>query len=131
VNAGTLITDAGRRFAEAHNIHRIAGAQGRFIAVRLSDGGTDGTVYDTMQDAIAHQLHETQCYYCCVQPGIMSDRDATRLLEVARKLYDAGGRFLTPDAVRPQMGVADQEFRARFAKALIGIARNPRMADQL
>lgn len=122
MNPGTLIDSRGQRFATAHNIARMLGAEGRWIAARISDGSTDGTVYDTMEDAVRHQLHETQAYYCQIQPGHMTDREATQLLRVAERLYDAGGRFLSPSTVAAQMGISDQEFRAKLARGLLSIA---------
>lgn len=122
MNPGTLVSDAGKRFAEAHNLARFTGGERRWIAVRLSDGGTDGVLYDDMDAARSHQLHETQCYYCCVQPGHMTDREASRLLEVARQVYDSGGRFISPDAVMPRVGVVDHDFRRMLSRGLLGIA---------
>jgi hypothetical protein len=40
----------------------------RWVAIRLSDGGSDGEVYETRQDAIDHQLHETLCALRLVPP---------------------------------------------------------------
>jgi hypothetical protein len=122
VNPGVLVTDRGMRFASAHNVARMVGGTGKWIASRLSDGGTDGIVYDTMDDARRHQLHESQCYYCQVQPGHMTDREASQLLNIAEKVYDSGGRFLAPDTVAARMGVDDQDFRKMLARGLLGIA---------
>lgn len=93
------VTDAGRRLAEAHERARAAGGVGRFIAARLSDGRTDGAIYDTRDDAIRHQLDETQCAYIVVQPAAMPDEEATGLLDVNRRIYAAGMRTTDPDTV--------------------------------
>jgi hypothetical protein len=92
--------DAARRCAEAYNfqlaVHGMD-ACGRWIAVRLSDGGSDAQLYDTKDDAIRHQLHENLCAYICIVPGRMSEEDAASILRVHRVLYDNGARLSDPD----------------------------------
>lgn len=94
------LMDAGRRLAEAHNLALMCGGQGRWIAGRLSDGGTDGKVYDTRPDAIRAQLHETQCLYVCVIPTPMPPAEAAQLILITRNAYDAGFRITGPDDPR-------------------------------
>lgn len=91
------ISDDGRRAADAINVHRVAGAVGRFVAIRLSDGGSDGQAYDTKADAVRHQLHERQCAYVCVPPAPATAAEMTRYLQLHREAYDAGYRFSDPD----------------------------------
>lgn len=111
------ITDAGRRLAAAHAEARRAGGIGRYIAARLSDGATDGVIYDTRADAIRHQLHETQCLYVMVQPGLLTEREATQLIDVHRRVYDAGFRLTDPDTLTPILPVDDLESRAALSAA--------------
>lgn len=92
--------DAARRCADAYNFQlTINGmdAAGKWIAVRLSDGGSDAKLYDTKADAVRFQLHENLCAYICILPTPMSADDALSVLRVHRKLYDAGMRLSDPD----------------------------------
>jgi hypothetical protein len=69
-------------------------AAGWWIAIRLSDGGSDRTLYPSKMDAVKYQLHEKQCAYLCIHPfGEMSIKDVHRYLELNEKIYDAGGRL--------------------------------------
>jgi hypothetical protein len=89
-------TNEGRRMAEAHNTARRNGGELRWIAVRLSDGGSDGVIYDRRADAVRHQIHETQCAYVMVQPADMTPAEATALIRMHRDAYAAGYRMTDP-----------------------------------
>lgn len=89
--------DAARRASEAVNLHVIGGNVGRWVAIRLADGTSDGIPYDTRSDAIAHQLHEQQCAYLVVTPDGITPENAARFLLLNRALYDAGYRLADPD----------------------------------
>lgn len=91
------LISAGQRLADAHNEALRAGAVGWWIAARLTDGGTDGKVYQARSHAIKHQLHETQCAYVQVQPMDMTGSEGKTFLHVNRKAYDAGFRLTDPD----------------------------------
>lgn len=72
----------------------------KWIAVRLQDGGTDGVVYDTRQEAIDHQLDERFCAYVCLG-GMMQGAkplDCAIYLETHRLAYDGGMRLHEPEA---------------------------------
>lgn len=97
----TELSDAGRRCSDIARIHIAAGGIGRYIAVKLIDGSSDGNLYDTRADAIRHQLHETQCMYVKIPPDDLPPEYATRLLVLHRKVYDAGAHFTDPDG--PEM----------------------------
>ena len=74
--------------------------QSPYVAIRLSDGGTDHRLYDTKQDAIKHQLHETLCAYFSFRnapAGFASYKDAAIYLAWNRATYDAGMRMVDPD----------------------------------
>lgn len=91
--------DAARRASDAVNIHIHAlgvSALGRWVAIRLSDGGSDGVLYDTKTAAMRHQLHETMCMYVYVYPEGLPVEDALVLLRQTRKMYDAGVRIAPP-----------------------------------
>lgn len=90
-------SEAGRRCSDIIAMHIVAGDAGRWAAIRLSDGGSDGIAYDTKSDAIRHQLHETLCAYVRIPRDAMPAAEATRFLGINRMLYDKGYRLADPD----------------------------------
>lgn len=91
--------DRARRCSEAVTLALLGQGRGvinKWVAVRLSDGRTDGVVYDTKADAIKHQLHETQCAYVCIPPEGMTERQAATYLRFTEGLYDAGYHLADP-----------------------------------
>lgn len=99
------ITDAGRRMADAHELARLAGGQGRWLAVRLDDGRAhgDGTIYDTQADAVRHvgTSFDELYGYVKIAPGPMPPAHATRLLELFSEFKRAGFRLTDPDGPAP------------------------------
>jgi len=91
------ISDAGKRAADIVTMHAIAGSAGKWAALRLADGGSDGVLYDTRSDAISHQLWEEYCAYVMIPPGGMTAREGTEWLNFNRSLYDAGWHLADPD----------------------------------
>lgn len=71
-----------------------------WIAIRMSDGGSDGIIYDSKIAAIRHQLHEQQCCYVAMRNLIAgaTPRDMEAFLKWNRDAYDAGLRMPDPDA---------------------------------
>jgi hypothetical protein len=92
--------DAAKRVSDRHNLALLCGHEGKWMAFHLSDGESDTTAYDTRDEAIAHQLHETQSMYVCVQPVPMPHAEALQLLGVTRRAYDAGFRITDVEAPR-------------------------------
>lgn len=94
-------SDAAKRCSDAVNTHLAAlgpfGVSNKWVAIRLSDGGSDGVIYDTRRDAVNHQLHEQQCAYVCMAPDGMSAKEAESFLRYNRTIYDAGYRMPDPD----------------------------------
>jgi hypothetical protein len=73
---------------------------GKWVALRLSDGGSDGTLYDSKRDAIRHQAHEQMCAYFSYRgapEGFANVKDAAVWLEFHRHAYDNGFRLADPD----------------------------------
>jgi len=71
-----------------------------YVAIRLSDGGSDGVMYDTKKEAVRHQVHETTCAFFSFRNapnGFASARDAAIFLAWNRAAYDAGWRLPDPD----------------------------------
>lgn len=89
--------DDARRCSDVIRTHIAAGMGGKWAALRLSDGGSDGIAYDTRGDAIRHQLHESQCAYICIPHDDMTPRAAAKYLEITRQMYDNGLRVIDPD----------------------------------
>lgn len=111
------ITDRGRFLSDAVADARARGGQGRWLAARLSDGKTDGVIYDSRDDAIRHQLHETQCAYLVVPPGPMPPAEATAWLSLQERLYDAGMRMTDPDLANGRMLVGGPAGAAALNRA--------------
>lgn len=93
-------SDAAHRLSDAVALALTAeglNASGRWVAARLSDGGTDGKLYASKAEAIRFQLHEDLCAYVCIPPTGMTPRQAENYLSFTRRLYDAGLRISDPD----------------------------------
>lgn len=75
----------------------------KWIAVRLADGGYDGNLYDSREDAIRHQLDERFCAYVCMGTMLQGAKplDCAIYLEFHRQAYDEGMRLHEPEA--PQL----------------------------
>lgn len=102
---------AAYRCVEQVNLHVAAGAQGRWVAIRLSDGGSDGVAYDRKRDAIRHQLHEMQCCYLVVPLIGMQLREAQVYLDLYRHLYEKGVRLSDPDGPELMVPIREENIR--------------------
>jgi hypothetical protein len=86
-------SDAARRISDTITMHLLADGDGnhlKWCAFRLSDGGTDGVVYDDPVSAADHQLHYKQCAYIQIHRGGISAKAASVMLTYYRRVYDAG-----------------------------------------
>lgn len=122
-------TDAAKRCADAVNLHRFAlgyAAVGRWVAVRLADGSSDGTLYDTKHDAIRHQADEYLCAYIRLVPRAMSVCAAESVLRWHRMSYDAGAHRNLVDASDPRGGreliprITTEDHRRQVAALIAG-----------
>lgn len=86
-----VASDEARRAADIINMHIIAQRRG-FVAIRLSDGGSDNVVYDTKDDAVRHQLHPQQCAYFQLQLTPIVPWECDVFLLYTRQMYAAGHR---------------------------------------
>jgi hypothetical protein len=90
--------DAARRMADTVALHQVALSSdekvaGRYIAVRLSDGGSDGVAYPSRAEAIRHQRHNgSRCIYPRIPLERWSAKTCDVLLWYARIAYDQGHR---------------------------------------
>jgi hypothetical protein len=89
---------------------------GHWVAVRLSDGGSDGVVYDHRREAVAHQLHESLCAYVQIHPGGMTVAEAESVLKFYRYAYDAGFRVTDPEGPELIMPITTQELGSQVAR---------------
>ena len=114
------LLDAGKRASDILNVYivhmRWDDIKTRFVAIRLSDGGSDGVIYDNKRDAINHQLHEQQCAYVCfneLRAGA-SARDMAIYIKFNRDAYANGMRLTDPDdqlgGMQPLMTTGQRDF---------------------
>lgn len=89
------LREAGKRMSDALNL-RLAvdgiAVTGRWMAFSLADGKSDNVLYDTRDDAIRHQFHETLAHYEQMRPKSWSVGECAMTLQYARAAYDAGWR---------------------------------------
>lgn len=94
-------SDAARRVSDAYRLHKLAeglASIGRWFAVALADGTSDGVLYDGKRDAVRHQHHNEQWYaFICINPGDMTVCEAEEFLAINRTLYEHGIRLADPD----------------------------------
>lgn len=102
-----IVTDAAKRMSD--NINAILTytpweARNGWMAFRLADGGSDGTLYDTRADAIRHQSDEKLCAYFCLKSamGGTNARDCQLFLNVHRHAYSVDGGHMAEPAA-PQL----------------------------
>lgn len=89
--------DAAKRMRDWIALHQAALGRDeilrhRFVAIRLSDGGSDGQVYDSRTAAMDHQLNPEWCGYFQIPLERWSEQVCDVLLYYVRRRYDAGDR---------------------------------------
>lgn len=113
---GPAHSDAAKRFADAYNLHKAAGTSRGWIAVALADGRSDGEVYDSRADAVAHKFPSERWYFYCVltEPS-MTICAAESLLRYKRIMNEMEGPHTDRDAphggltVIPRLSIEDAE----------------------
>jgi len=99
-----VITDAGKRMSDRINLMTIThpwdALKNGWMAFRLADGDSDGTLYDSRADAVSHQLHEKLCAYFFMRNALggVNARDCQLYLNLHRHVYDNGGDMAEPAA---------------------------------
>lgn len=73
----------------------------KWMAIRLSDGGYDGSLYDSKRDAVRRQSDEFLCAYLCFRNMMsgVTPREMEIFLKWNRDAYDAGFRLPDPDDI--------------------------------
>lgn len=108
-----LVTDRGKRAADIVNLHLAVDStellRQRWVAIRLSDGGSDGQVYDTRADAIRHQLHELWCAYMFLPPTGTTPQKMEKFLQYVEGLYSRGLRPAQNRDPNPHLYVPNRE----------------------
>lgn len=100
-----IYSDAARRCADIINqfVSTMSWdeVKHKWVAIRLSDGGFDGTLYDSKRDAVRHQTDEFKCAYIAFRnlPMGATAKEAEIFLDYNRRAYDAGFRLPDPDHV--------------------------------
>jgi hypothetical protein len=122
-------SDAARHCSDAVNLHVSAlgwDAVKKWVAVRLSDGKSDGVLYDSKRAAIQHQYHEQQCAYVCIVPGGMNPCAAESYMRMSRMAYDAGATWIDPDAAHGGLDVIKRLTRRDQAAQVNSLIKNAR-----
>ena len=112
--------DSAQRMADAVNIHLEAvgdGARGKYVAVRLADGRSDGALYDSRAQAAKAQTFDPWCFFVKVNPGGMQPREAWTVLSYARQAKKAGVIFSEEEAIVPQRLELGGSWLARHAQS--------------
>lgn len=97
------IRDAAKRASDIVNsyraFHEWDDLKRKWLAIRLSDGGTDGVLYDSKRDAVRHQFNEFQCAYLSFNnlAGGADPYEMAVFLQFNRDAYDKGFRLPDPD----------------------------------
>jgi hypothetical protein len=92
-------SSAGKRVADAINLHVAVLPseeliRGRWVAVRLADGHTNGTAYDSRYGAVRDHHLLTMAYaYPRIPLDGCTPRMGETLLDLWRRAYDAGLRL--------------------------------------
>lgn len=121
-------SDAAKRLSDQYNLHIAAGGRlGQVFAVRLSDGTSDGELYDSRAAAVRYQ-HHNERWYAFVRLGAprMTVCEAASTLRFQAHQSRLG--LADRDApnggleVIPRLTIEDQE---RQLAAMAGLIRAP------
>lgn len=100
------LLDAAARMRDAVNLHVLTGSLGVrerhlcWVAIRLSDGRSDGNLYESRADAVRHTTNlEKGWFYVKVGAEQMGDREAVIVLQQARQAFSRGVIFAEEQVV--------------------------------
>lgn len=72
---------------------------GKWVAIRLEDGYTDETLYDTKRDAVRTKAPFERLYcFLKIPPGGVTHGPLKTFIDFNRQLYEAGAQLSDPDA---------------------------------
>lgn len=104
------LIDASKRMRDAVNLHVVAGTLGIreqhrcWLAVKLEDGRSDGTLYESRRDAVRH-THNRGKGWCYLKVGAesMGEKEALYVLNFFRQAYASGIVFAEEEPVVPML----------------------------
>lgn len=131
--------DAAKRIADALNVYlnglrnHLWELRDKWMAFKLSDGTSDGQLYDSKRDAVRHQDNEFQCLYICFVNimGGATAPEVVRVLNFTRDAYDAGFRLADPDDVNGGRDVAPTAARMDDARGDVIAIIRPELMHEL
>lgn len=88
---GFVPSDPAKRMSDIVMTHWLAdprGNVGRWVAIRLSDGGSDHVVYDDVARAAWEQLTYKQCAYVRIPRGGIGPNECDVILAYHRTVFD-------------------------------------------
>jgi|SRR5215831_3916079 len=122
-------SDAAKRVADAYMLHRVADKEnspGQWFAVRLDDGSSDHTLYETRADCIRHQRGNALWFaYIQVQLCGMNICQAESVLYFHRKAYKANGELLADPDRQIIPALTRRQFREQLRGRMNGIIGIP------
>ena len=101
-----IISDAAKRISDTINLHitfnRAWEIHTKWMAFALTDGTSDGALYDSFEDATTHQAFPVRFAYMCFRQVMAGSnpRDAQLWLETERAAADARMALHEPQAPR-------------------------------
>lgn len=99
-------SDSAKRFADAYNLHKAVGLRQGWIAARYSDGSSNGTVYDSREDAVRDCFPwDDQFFYAALRAPSMTVCQAESLLRYKRVMSDMDRAHTDRDAPHGGMEV--------------------------
>lgn len=92
------------------------------MAIRLSDGHCDGTVYDRRQDMIRHNANGEPYYPLGLKnlAGGAVPREMAVVIKFARDAHRAGFRYTDPEAVASRYQVAMTTQQRDYLRGVVG-----------
>jgi hypothetical protein len=128
--------DAAKRMRDTIATHQAVLSRdelfaGRYVAIRISDGGSDGVAYDSRSDAVEHQRHDAARHgYWRIPIERWDAETCDTLLWYVRAAYDSGQRqdpahqLIVPtrveDVVRDMASVYGPDFADAVVNEAVG-----------
>jgi len=113
--------DIACRARDAHNLHISAlgrrEAAGKYIAIKLEDGSSDGVLYDTRNDAVRHHRNRANRYfYWRINPVAQTMRQSWVLIYYKRQMSRNGVNHEQEEALLP---VLTEQVRSIIPRAVL------------
>lgn len=97
-----IVTDAAKRMSDHINgmltFHTPWAIRNKFMAFRLTDGWSNGDIYDTKRDAIRFNDEHRFAFFCFrAAMGGVKAKDCQLFLNINRHAAENGGHLADPD----------------------------------